>query len=296
MQTVVLSVVLANLSAFCLCYAIRQRKAAMTTKTVFLIRHAESAENQRMKCLSKSLHDLGSFSVPSREDVKSSLELFNVKAQIDSDVSELGNAQIKQLGERLRRDDFVKKMGIQVVAHSPLKRARQTSEGMLGCVTCSPENKEVDSSWAGTKAKSVGRVVELQCLSERTVFEWIPIQHDAFMDRIKEFEEWLGNQPEERIAIVGHSQYFKSMLGLSYKFENCDVWEINFDPSGEEPDVVVEVDVNTNEAVKVIKDNQVSGIEAVKSSSDDTTEFISLPRGWSGLKRLYSYISSIDNR
>lgn len=263
----------------------------MVTKTLYLIRHAESAENQRMASLSKSLHDLGSFSLPSKDDLKSSFELLNLKAQIDSDVSDAGTKQIKELGDRLRKDDFVKKSGIQVVAHSPLRRARQTSAGMLGCVARSLENKKVDSLWAGMKVESVERVVELPCLAERTVFEWIPIYHDSFMDRIKEFEEWLRNQPEERIAIVGHSQFFKSMLGLTYKFGNCDVWELTFDPLGGGPDVVVEVDMNSKETVKVIKENQVSGIEAVRSIDEDISDkdTTKLPRGWDGLKKIYSY-------
>ena len=63
-------------------------------------------------------------------------------------------------------------MGIQLVAHSPLKRARQTSEGMLGCVTERPDiTTEEDSSAKGMKADTVKRVVEMPFLSERTPLE-----------------------------------------------------------------------------------------------------------------------------
>ena len=49
---------------------------------------------------------------------------------------------------------------------------------------------------------------------ERTPVEWLPLNHDAFAERITDFEQWLGEQLEDVNAIVGHGQSFKSMLGL----------------------------------------------------------------------------------
>ena len=127
-------------------------------------------------------------------------------------------------------------MGIQLVAHSPLLRARQTCFGMLRCVAPTSklndnfQNKpHNDPLVHGCKHPSVQRVVELDMLSERTPMEWFPVQHDAFTKRIAEFEMWLSEQPEEVIAIVGHSLYFKNMLGLESKFRNVDVWSLQFD-------------------------------------------------------------------
>jgi len=161
-------------------------------------------------------------------------------------------SKIDQLGKRIANDDFVRKMGIELVAHSPLKRARQTSYGMLQCVTpCSSSydatrtstcnhdkddhetqnvnDNDDDPTVKGCKHPSVKRVVELDILSERTPMEWLPIQHDAYTKRIAEFELWLSQQPEDVIAIVGHSLYFKNMLGLESKFQNVDVWSLQFD-------------------------------------------------------------------
>jgi hypothetical protein len=81
----------------------------------------------------------------------------------------------------------------------------------------------------GKKAPSVSRIVELPTLMERTPLEWL--NPTLLANRIAEFEDWLAAQPESRIAIVGHSQYFKTMLGLTFKFQNCDVWELTFDPN-----------------------------------------------------------------
>ena len=69
------------------------------SKTVFLIRHAESAENHRLACLTRSLSSIAKLRIPSKEDVKTSFELVDVNAQIDSDVSPKGECEIKNLAQ-----------------------------------------------------------------------------------------------------------------------------------------------------------------------------------------------------
>lgn len=192
-------------------------EASSSTKTVYLIRHAESEENRRLASLGRCFKKLGKFSLPSSSDVYASTELLNVKAQVDSSVSEVGVKQIANMGRKLQENDFLNSKGIQLVAHSPLLRAQETSEGMLGCRANT------------TKPESVYRVVELDLLIEKTPQEWTPLYFSTFKKRIASFEDWLGEQPENTVAIVGHSQYFKAMLGLDYKFGNCDVWEVKFD-------------------------------------------------------------------
>ena len=218
------------------------------TKTVFLIRHAQSDENRRLASLTTTLKSITKLKLPKKTDVLASVELLNVPAQLDSDVSPEGKAQIDALGRQIEKDNFIQKMGIQLVAHSPLKRARQTSEGMLQCVTKSlSATVEEDSSALGKKHEAVERVVELPVLNERTPAEWLPVNHDAFTKRITEFEKWLGEQPEDVIAIVGHSQYFKSMLGLPKKFKNVDVWSLQFDWTVQKSHADVKMEINTKE-------------------------------------------------
>ena len=65
------------------------------TKTIYLIRHAESDENRRKKCLKTSVKGLGKLKLPKREDVVASMELMNVGAQLDSNVSPRGQAQVR---------------------------------------------------------------------------------------------------------------------------------------------------------------------------------------------------------
>ena len=195
-----------------------------TTKTVYLIRHAESKENERIAALSRTFKTLGRFTLPSSTDVYSSTQLLNVPAQVDSNVSEIGANQIKHMGEKLKQENFLQTTGIQLVAHSPLIRARETSEGMLGCSALSADEVK-------EKADSVSRVVQTDLLLEKTPAEWTPLYYNGFIKRIGVFEEWLWSQKEEKIALVGHSQFFKAMLGLDFKFGNCDVWKLTFDLS-----------------------------------------------------------------
>ena len=146
--------------------------------------------------------------------------------------------------------------------------------------------------------------------------KWLPVNHDAFTRRIAEFEQWLGEQPEDVIAIVGHSQYFKSMLGLPAKFGNCDVWEVKFDFSVELSPQSVKEDVNTIESAETrekIKQRfsfSPSALAALEETKDDNAidtsdqgsthsgmdedkksvlERQDLPRGWRELRHLYSF-------
>jgi broad specificity phosphatase PhoE len=216
-----------------------------TMKTIYLIRHAESEENRRLGSLGKCFSDLGRFKLPAVKDVTASLGLINVPAQLDSDVSEKGALQISTMGEELKRDKFLAAHGIELVVHSPLKRARQTSLGMLGCMT--PNDKD----------EQVGRVEELPLIEEKTPAEWLPGNIGSLHQRIEALEDWLRAQPESKIALVGHSQFFKAMLGLKFKFGNCDVWQIQLDAP----------------------------------EKDDTPgPYGILPREWSGLQRLHTVV------
>ena len=237
-------------------------------KTVYLIRHAESEENRRICSLKNSLRTLGRFRLPSRQDVKAIGELLNIPAQIDSNVSEIGKEQISDMKRKLDAADFLVTSNVKLVVHSPLIRARETSEGMLGCVA--PE----------TKVDAVNRVVELTELAEMTPKEWIPMYRGQFKARVEFFEKWLSDQADDTIAIVGHSEYFKDMLDLDFKFGNCDVWKLTFDYSK-----VGQQKPNTTS-------EQICSIKRKPHSTDfmegeELTTYV-LPPQWSNLTKIYT--------
>jgi broad specificity phosphatase PhoE len=191
-------------------------------KTIYLIRHAESEENRRIAALSRTFKSLGKFSLPKSSDIYASTELLNIPGQVDSNVSEIGAQQIANMKEKLAQDKFVASTGIRLVAHSPLLRARQTSKGMLGCMSAGSSGEEM-------KVETVHRVVQTHLLLEKTPSEWTPLYYNTFIQRIADMEQWLWDQEEDTIALVGHSQFFKKMLNLDFKFGNCDVWKVKFD-------------------------------------------------------------------
>eukprot|EP00949_MAST-11_sp_MAST-11-sp1_P002857 g2857.t1 len=47
--------------------------------------------------------------------------------------------------------------------------------------------------------------------------------------RVAKFQEWLLARPEHCIAVVGHSAFFKSLLGASRKLRNCEgTWRVSW--------------------------------------------------------------------
>ena len=91
------------------------------TKTIYLIRHAESEENRRLGSLKSVFKSLGGFSLPSASDIKASTELLNVPAQVDSSVSDVGAQQIAEMGARLKEVNFVVTENIQLVYQAGMR-------------------------------------------------------------------------------------------------------------------------------------------------------------------------------
>lgn len=213
--------------------------------------------------------------IPKSSDVKASFQLCNVSANIDSDVSDIGVKQIAHMGEILRNDNFLKERDLQLVVHSPLLRARQTSEGMLGCVAPMASSSPLSKNQEPKITPPVARVEELEMLREKTPQEWIPTEANrkSLTNRMNEFESWIASQPEQRIAVVGHSQYFKAMLGLKNKFDNCEVFEVEFDPEEQKRKQTLSVEDSRKEEEN--EENVTNGTRV-------------LPPPWSNLKKLYS--------
>jgi broad specificity phosphatase PhoE len=184
-------------------------------KTIYLIRHAQSEENRRLASAKTAIKDLFKFSLPKSSDIYAGMELINIPAQIDSNVSPVGKSQINEMADALKSAKFLETEQVEMVVHSPLLRAKETSMGMLGCAA-------PDSLVA-----PVQRVLELDLLLEKTPAEWT-IRYSSFVQRLSDFETWLEQQSESKIVLVGHSQFFKALLHLDFKFGNCDVWKVEF--------------------------------------------------------------------
>ena len=253
-------------------------------KTVYLIRHAESMENQRIASMFSCLGDLGRFSLPKTSDVGASLELLNISANADAPISEMGHQQCAVMKEILQKHDFLVSQQVELIVHSPLQRAKDTCVELLGykCDQLYDEeqkgkdNKDIetihfvpgseeknkkkdmeDSSGTTTETEAprqnfkgkLKRVINLQLLTEKSHKEWLPGSSGSFERRVSDFQRWLTNQPETTVCIVGHSQFFKLLLGLPFKFQNCDVYKVTFDPQKTKPNepVILEHDGTADE-------------------------------------------------
>jgi broad specificity phosphatase PhoE len=234
------------------------------SKTVFLIRHAHSMENQRIASMLSCFGDLGRFSLPKRSDIGASFELLNISANHDAPISEAGMGQCSIMKKMLQECNFVATHKIQLVAHSPLIRAKQTCAELLGCSSDQlvedhagkPEEEEVrfqpetsETTAAPGYPEPIQRVVSLNLLLEKTHMEWVPGNSGSFEKRVLDFQAWLGKQPESVVAVVGHSQFFKLLLNLPFKFDNVDVYQVQFDPKKTKPNepVIIEHDGTADE-------------------------------------------------
>jgi broad specificity phosphatase PhoE len=202
-----------------------------TSKTIYLIRHAQSEENRRLESLLSVARSLTRFSWPRSSDIGASLELLSLSQQVDSPVSEFGKQQIAHMADILRQDNFIESRQIQAVAHSPLIRARETCLGMLGCLKATATESTGGS--CGESSIPEDQIYELELLREKTPSEWIPGNSSGMYQRIRSLEEWLSGRSEQVICLVGHSQFFKAMLNHDSKFGNCDVMQAQFQPLDE---------------------------------------------------------------
>ncbi|RLN73149.1 hypothetical protein BBJ28_00003142 [Nothophytophthora sp. Chile5] len=64
-------------------------------------------------------------------------------------------------------------------------------------------------------------------VAPKTAEEVLPLREsgEELDARIREFIAKLAERPEQHITVVGHSAFFKRMLGMSRKLNNCELYE-----------------------------------------------------------------------
>ncbi len=202
-----------------------------TSLTVHLIRHAESRENELIKGFKSGMVGW------------SSLAILNIPALIDSPLSTLGFQQTEALAAFSERTTFVPSLlagssGTLHVIHSPLRRARQTCYAVAGCVAPRSQtpgtmavtantSDDYDPTAAGIEPPDDRiTVVQSDNLLEKTPMEWLPLYGESRLSaRITAFSAALEMNvaSSDAVVVVGHSQYFKKMVGAEEKMGNCDV-------------------------------------------------------------------------
>jgi broad specificity phosphatase PhoE len=249
-----------------------------------LIRHAESEENRRLASLQSVVRSVWTLSWPSSADVAAAFELANVPGQVDSAVSARGREQIADVRSQLEAGNFVERRGIDLILHSPLQRARDTCLGLFP---------------PAPPSESPCRVEETDLLLEKTPVEWI--LSSSFHGRLQDFVSFVQSRPESRIVAVGHSQFFRAMLQLGFKFDNCDVWHVELSPTPPPPPTssslptIATWSTFLSSAMTTVTRRTSSTDPDWKSLNDDGESNHSVPPPWSNLQRLMTCKSIIPS-
>jgi hypothetical protein len=228
-------------------------------KTIYLIRHAESDENRRLGSLKTAFKALTRFALPKTKDILAASELIRIDQQIDSNVSTFGKEQIAYMANIIRETNFVSSNGIELLAHSPLIRAKETCRDIFGCAVSNTSDENSPLLPPPDNVNYIKEVVEIDLLTEMTLLEWVPGNSGSLHKRMRAFETWITERPEKTIVCVGHSQYFKALLQLPYKFRNCDIIQVQFDSN------------NTTTKWSNIKEAHVCRIEASNTDDNQTS-------------------------
>jgi phosphohistidine phosphatase SixA len=163
-------------------------------------------ENVKVMDLCDGLERIKKFQFPTCQQIWSTLSLLSLT--VDSAVSPRGLDQINDMHLILEKEKFWDRKIDQVLC-SPLTRAMKTCEGVLPKDRKSIEVKIIDD------------------LEEATIYEHV--FSATLLQRIERFKAWLSDCDDGTIVIVGHSQYFKKMLGKKSLMRNCDVWELDME-------------------------------------------------------------------
>ena len=177
------------------------------------MRHAQSLENIKITALVDGVTRLQNFRLPTIEQVMKSISLLHI--DMDSPVSALGKNQIIDAATFVLGCDFLTRFKVDLVAYSPLIRAKDT------CLTVFDSHSD--------------STIVLEHLKEATPYEQL-IRSTTVTQRIARFERWLSLRDEDTILVVGHSQFFKRLLKTDNLMRNCDIWRsqviITSDSSG----------------------------------------------------------------
>jgi len=195
-------------------------------KVIFFMRHAESTSNVHKRNLSKKPCAM--------------CQLCSVG--FDAPLSQAGRRQLEEVRPACQK----LLPELEAVFHSPLERARQTAECTFGA-----ENGPGDFS--GGEPQSPVPWVPLLCLKEEqfeehlqepgcNIFgghrtkEGVVTNSDKFRRRIEHFLQFVWASRFERIALVGHSLWFRALIDIaadakeSARLTNASVCQLTLSP------------------------------------------------------------------
>jgi broad specificity phosphatase PhoE len=153
----------------------------------------------------------------------------------DARLTELGHAQVAAARQQLANQHY------DLVIASPLTRAIQTAQGIFGD-RIPIEISHLHSEWVNSSC-DVGRstrdlardfpTLDFAHLNDPWWHHVAPNPQDiapepehVLMNRVEAFKRMIAARAENRIAVVGHGDFFERLLGRHLK--NCEVadWKL----------------------------------------------------------------------
>jgi broad specificity phosphatase PhoE len=160
----------------------------------------------------------------------------------DARLTELGEAQVAAARDRYRDRDY------DVVLASPLTRAIQTAHGIFGDRGIPIEICALHREWQISSCDIGRAVAELSADFPHLDFSTLADpwwRHDApacalgfpqeteahLQERVAAFVALIAARPEERIAVVGHGDFFRRLIGRH--LANCEraEWDLSAAPA-----------------------------------------------------------------
>mmetsp|Transcript_6070 Transcript_6070/g.11089 ORF Transcript_6070/g.11089 Transcript_6070/m.11089 type:complete len:223 (+) Transcript_6070:1-669(+) len=190
----------------------------MTEKTVALVRHGHSQHN------------------PERGAFLGGLSWLSKLFHPDTCLTDVGQQQAKDLHEQLTGDPKHPLNSVEVIITSPLSRCIQTTLLVFGDTGIPPRVVSAAHTERCVFPCDTGRspeelVTSFPALRNYAGFGelsdvWWPQDRGILnevhpVDRVDAFKRMLLQRDEEKIAVVGHSGFFKLLTGK--KMDNCEV-------------------------------------------------------------------------
>jgi broad specificity phosphatase PhoE len=177
----------------------------MATKRLFLIRHAESANNVDKREAKRTLKGELSWSIMGHV-------LNLAKIDMDSPLTERGKDMARIQRGKLDPNAFVAAEGVELCLHSSLQRAKETAYIMFG------------------ETPLIMR--EHPRLHEKSLTEYL---YTDLETRVEAFKHELLQLEAKTIVLVGHHGFFRRFTGT--RLQNCEVVECVLQENGSVTDV-----------------------------------------------------------
>uniref|UniRef100_A0A6U6SKP5 Phosphoglycerate mutase (2,3-diphosphoglycerate-dependent) n=1 Tax=Zooxanthella nutricula TaxID=1333877 RepID=A0A6U6SKP5_9DINO len=177
-------------------------------KTIYFIRHAESMSNVARDHMKK-------------QRITGAVRLCS--SGFDSPLSSRGRAQLLEVRPRAREIGEQ----IEAVIHSPLKRAAETALVLFG----DEDDTGGYTQPQGTRWLMVSGLKEMR-FQEHAQANLMRSQ-SILRARVRSFIKFVSRLPWERIALVGHSRFFSTMLRLMGEevwLRNASIWRVHAAP------------------------------------------------------------------